>query len=197
MQALSSDAAELVRDGDWLYALYNSDDSAAVREILVRCAEIMLPYWDARFHRDEAMGKLISAMHHLAAHPNLDGRRNLESLIPERRVYRHGGLSPPPGFPEPADSDCPADFAGDTITHAALAMSGSSQHLHAAMDTAIETFARLFGERDPDEDSPTDHRAVAGEYLRAKLLGNTEEPPDAREAGLRADSNGTSRVPPA
>jgi hypothetical protein len=198
MKALTTDAANLVRSGEWLSTLHHSKNSAAVREVLVRCAEIMLPYWEARFHQDESMGELVSAMRSFAANPNLETRRSLQLLIPEQRVDRHGGLSPPPGWPVSIESDCPADFAGDAISHAAFAMAdsssqpGSSPYLYSAMDNAIEAIARLFGERDPDEDSPTDHRAAAKEYLRARLLGDTEEQPDAPESPIGAESNGRS-----
>ena len=97
-----------------------------------------------------------------------------ESLIPSDRFPRHWDLSPPPGlFPDNIGSDCPADFAGDAIVHAALALVDSYVSVHSAdvgsaLDASIEAIARLFGERDGDDDSDVDHHSNAEEIRSAE-----------------------------
>jgi hypothetical protein len=167
----------LLQTDDWIAAVCNSGDVESVREIMVRCAETMLPYWEARFDKDESMSHLTTAMRQFLSNPSPETQRTLKSLIPSNRFPRTWDLSPPPGvFPENVGSDCPADFAGDAIAYAALALvdscfSAHSPNVGSALDVSIEAIARLFGERDTDDDSKVDHYSNAKKYIRRKLLG--------------------------
>src|SRR5262245_30559890 len=94
-------ALRLLQADDWIAAVCNSDDKESVCEILVRCAETMLPYWEARFGKDESMSQLTTAMRRFSSKPTPETRRTLKSLIPPERLPRRWDLSPPPGlFPD-------------------------------------------------------------------------------------------------
>jgi hypothetical protein len=123
------------------------------------------------------MSDLIDAMARFNVNPTAEMQSQLEGLIP-RRVRRHWDLSPPPGFPDPVGSDCPADFAGDAIFHAACAMTDElapdSGVVHFALDSAVESIARLLAERDRTDENARDYRAEAANYIRDKIKSKLE-----------------------
>lgn len=169
----------LLHSDDWAIAARQCDDIATVREVVVCCAEVVLPYWQSRFHRDEAMEALTSTMRRFADNPNHETQAEVRSRIPTDRLPRKWDLSPVFEL-DSIGSDCPADFAGDAIAYCALALVGfdlsiERDNLYKAIDTTIETIARLFGERDTDDDSDVDHVDTAKEYLRQKLIERTQE----------------------
>src|SRR4051794_32697252 len=67
----------LLQSDDWIASVCNSGDTESVREIMVRCAETMLPYWEARFNKDESMSQLTAAMRQFSSNPNPEWRRTL------------------------------------------------------------------------------------------------------------------------
>ena len=69
----------LLQSDDWIAAVCNSGNTGSVREIMVRCAETMLPYWEARFDKDESMSQLITAMRQFSVNPISETRSILKS----------------------------------------------------------------------------------------------------------------------
>ena len=176
----SNSSIRLLQMDDWVAAVCNSDDTAAVREILVRCAEIMLPYWEARFDKVDSMSRLINAMHRFSSIPTAETQGALKALIPMNRFPRT--LPTHPGviflyLRKKIFSDCPADFAGDAIAYAALALVDSdastySANVNSALEASIEAIARLFAERDTNDESKVDHYSNAKSHIRKRLLEN-------------------------
>ncbi len=162
----SNSSIQLLQMDDWVAAVCNSDDTETVREILVRCAETMLPYWEARFDKDDSMPRLINAMHRFASTPTAETQIALKALIPLNRLPRK--FPPHPGVffefsPEDIGSDCPADFAGDAVAYVALALVDSdsvtnSAHVGSALEASIEAIARLFAERESNDERSLQRR---------------------------------------
>ena len=123
------------------------------------------------------METLVGLMLDFAKSASLDNKLKLKAAIP-RRERRHWDLSPPPGFFDEELSDCPADFAGDSIFYAACAMlsdqvDGCDDRL--AFDAATECLARLLVERDAQYSDDKDYRYLAGEHLRNRMIDTLGE----------------------
>ena len=58
MSSISDAVAELLQTEDWEASVSDSKDVSVVREVMIRCAEMMLPYWEARFNDDESMSAI-------------------------------------------------------------------------------------------------------------------------------------------
>lgn len=172
-------ALRLLTDDDWVGAVCDSNDAAAIREVLLRCAQMMLPYWEARFTRDESMAAVVDMMQRVVAVPTEENRTALKSAIP-KRVRRHWDLSPPPGMcPDPINSNCPADFAGDSIFYCASAVSsGDASDLddtRSALENAVESIARLLAERNTDDDNGTDYCRTASGFVKERIAAGIRD----------------------
>lgn len=153
-------------------ALCNCEDIVAKRWALYACANTVLPYWDARFFRDESMSNVVSSMYKAISHPSPENEAKLKSTLPIR-VRKHWDISTPPGFFEPNYSDCPADFAGDSIFYAACAFINDpfdDNDDFSAFSNAKECLARVFVERDLNYDDQTDYQTMAEVHLRSKMV---------------------------
>jgi hypothetical protein len=118
------------------------------------------------------MENLLDAMLAASNSPSVENDTLLKKAIPKRE-RKHWDLSPPPGFVDENYSDCPADFAGDSIFYAACAMLNApidDRDDHSAFENALECLARLFVERDANYDDGTDYQGMANEYLRNKMI---------------------------
>jgi len=162
---------------DWVDAICSCDDQNLKRFSLYSCANSVLPYWQSRFEDDESMENLLDAMLAASNSPSVENDTLLKKAIPKRE-RRHWDLSPPPGFADENYSDCPADFAGDSIFYAACAMLNDpidDGDDYFAFETALECLARLFVERDANYDDGTDYQGMANEHLRKKILENLRQ----------------------
>lgn len=162
---------------NWVDSICECPDVATRRLVLQACAEVILPYWESRFDRDDSMANLVRNMSASLKTPSIENDALLEAAIPQR-IRRNWDLSPPPGFFEEHCSDCPADFAGDSIYYAACAFFDSpgthpSDAKHA-LTTARECLARLFFERNPDFDGRVDYKRMADDHLRERILETME-----------------------
>lgn len=165
-------ARSLIEKPDWVSAICDCKDAVARRWALYACAKAILPYWESRFHRDDSMTNLVDCMAKATKDPSPANDANLKSAIPKRE-RKHGDLSPPPGFFEEHYSDCPADFAGDSLFYAACAFINDPFDDHdgvSAFDTAKECLARVFVERDANYNDNTDYQGMADQHLRSKML---------------------------
>jgi len=159
---------------DWVDAICTCRDPTSKRLALYLCAKAVLPYWESRFERDDSMQSLIRRMSSAATSPTPENDALLKAAIPKRH-RRHWDLSPAPGFFDENYSDCPADFAGDSIFYAACAMLNDPIYDgddSSAFETALECFARLFAERDTEYDDNTDYQNLANKHLRKRILEN-------------------------
>ena len=165
-------ARSLIEKPNWVNAICDCKDNVAKRWALYACAMAVLPYWESRFQHDDSMSKLVGCMALAANNPSPENDANLKSAIP-RRERKHWDLSPPPGFFEEHYSDCPADFAGDSVFYAACAFINDPFDDHddiSAFDTAKECLARVFVERDANYNDATDYQGMADKHLRSKML---------------------------
>jgi hypothetical protein len=165
-------ARSLVAKADWVNAICGCQDPAARRWALYACAKAVLPYWESRYQRDDSMQNLVDCMSMAASAPSIENDATLKAAIPKRERKRWD-LSPPPGFFEEHYSTCPADFAGDSVFHAACAFINDPIDDHddlSAFATAKECLARLFVERDANYDDNKNYQDIADDYLRQKML---------------------------
>lgn len=165
-------ASSLLQESDWVNAISACPNALARRWVLFACANVVLPYWESRFDRDDSMSKLVDHMKHAALAPSVENDARLKAAIPNRQ-RKHWDLSLPPDFGEEHRSDCPADFAGDSIFHAAHAFfsePNDSNDFLSAFETAQECLGRLFAERDKDFEGDTNHDEMAATYLQEKML---------------------------
>lgn len=156
---------------DWVDSVCNCSDAATKRLVLHACAKVVLPYWESRFYQDDSMTSVVKCMANATSDPSTEVVGVLKAAIPHR-TRRNWDLSPPPGFFDDDRSDCPADFAGDSIYYAASAfVSPCDTHDDRyAFATARECIARTLAERDGGDDDSVDYVGMADEYLRNKLL---------------------------
>lgn len=169
---LASKFRSLLDATDWVDAICSCEDQNLKRFALYSCATSVLPYWQSRFDDDESMEKLLDAMSVASNSPSVENDTLLKRAIPKRE-RRHWDLSPPPGFVDENYSDCPTDFAGDSIFYAACAMLNDpidDADDHSTFETALECLARLFAERDENYNDGTDYQGMANEHLRNKIL---------------------------
>ena len=162
----------LLNQSCWVDAVCDCNDVAVKRVALYMCATSVLPYWESRFHNDESMARVVDCMSTVVKSPSTEHEMELCAVIP-KRVRRHWDLSPAPGFPELNYSDCPADFAGDSIFYAAHAFVNEAMHdsdEKSSFDTAIECVARILVERDGNHDDNTDYHLLASNHLRNTIL---------------------------
>lgn len=170
-------ARSLVENPDWVDAICDCDDTVAKRWVLYACAKAVLPYWESRFQRDDSMSNMVECMAMAANDPSPQNDANLRSAIPDRRQKKRD-LSAPPRFFENQHSDCPADFAGDSVFRAAIAFTSAPGNEHAdyaAIETAKECLARVFVERDAQYDDDTDYQGIAETHLRRTMLETLSE----------------------
>ena len=165
-------AQSLIQRPDWVDAIRTCEDAAAKRWALYARAKVMLPYWESRYQRDDSMSNLVDHMAIGVRTPSSENDAQLEAAIPRRQLSDRD-LCILEGFGLDDYSNCPADFAGDSIFCAARAFfdrPDDDYHLLYAFDTAEECLARLLVARDAHYDDNTDYPGMAKEHLREKML---------------------------
>lgn len=124
---------------DWVQAICESPDTRSVGRVLAACSQIMLLYWESHYRDDEKMRRVVDAMSNWAHQPSPENvaavREAKASVMEELRydVYRDLCM---PGR-DLICSNCPADFAGDSIYHAAGAIGESEHHDKARSNTEM------------------------------------------------------------
>jgi hypothetical protein len=156
----------------WLSDLLSQDDDRSIALAVVSCAGLMLPYWDMHNPRDDRMECVVSALSEWARNPTSEGRAHILNSLSRVAVERRGFLSPIE--PVPVGSDCPGDYAGDSIIAAANAIGelGNANFRGRAEDClryAAEAVSQMMGHRQP-EDERTDFWSLALESIRTGII---------------------------
>jgi hypothetical protein len=100
-------------------------DGRAMGIVLAALSQQMLPYWEARFRRDDKMERLVELMEAWAVAPSPKSQlvlaEHFRSMSVENYPDGHRFLSMPSNMlpPEPLKYRYPGDRAGDSIYHAA------------------------------------------------------------------------------
>lgn len=149
MEETTLKALDVLTQPDWTSAVTYCDDREVLDVVLLACARAMLPYWEARFEQDVTMERLIARLRDVVQDPTDLNRNRLLDAVPkrEKRAY----LSMPDFDPGFIRSDCPADFAGDAIFHAACEVGRTTEpedeDAFEAFQCATECIARVLAER--------------------------------------------------
>jgi hypothetical protein len=157
---------------------------------LVAIAEMMLPYWESRYTRDDRMERLVEAMRAWRANPSRQSQGEVfTALRPVAIQPRSYDMSPVFDFPEPTNSDCPADFAGDAIVAATNAVTEIGRGdfrvcVNRCFEAASNAVARSLERRRPNDES-VDFWAEALEQLRREMLAGVSTASAGAETEFR------------
>lgn len=166
----------LSRTESWQSDLVALDDQPLIGQALAACARLMLPYWESHYPRDDLMKAVVSAMSEWAITPNMELRTPILDSLRGVAVESQGYLSP--AWPVPQGSNCPADFAGDSIVAAANAIieiGGLDFRSRASdgLESATQAISQMMGHRQPDDEA-TDFWSLANEHLRNGIIADLE-----------------------
>ena len=162
---------------DWPSKLLAIDDERLIGLALAACSRQMFPYWESHNPRDDKMEQLVSAMDDWASNSTPELKKRILDSLRRVAVESHGWLSPVE--PVPPGSDCPGDYAGDSIVAAANAITeiGRRDFLHRAKDcleSAAQTVAQTMGQQQP-EDETTDFWTPAVELVRLGIINQLKD----------------------
>jgi hypothetical protein len=165
----------LSRPETWTEDLLDVGDDREVAIALVSIAQLLLPYWMARYVNDDRMESLVAAMQTWAAKPTNELQSEVLESLRGVAVELRGYLSPVDEVEwTRVRSDCSADFAGDAIVAAANAVTetGGSDfrdRVEECLHQAAKAVSWAMERRDRDKES-VNHWWPAVEQLRLEIL---------------------------
>ena len=133
----------------------------------------MLCYRESHYSGDDKMSRVVLAMKQWLQDPTHDSTASLEQALAKATgklrydIYRELSM---PDVPEIIGSDCPADFAGDSIVWAARALFNLNEReqfqdgARRSLTFATEAVSRMYAERNPLDDN-TDLWLLAQKHL--------------------------------
>jgi hypothetical protein len=165
-------ASALSQPGDWRHSLLALESERLIGVTLTACSNLMLPYWSSHYENDDNMDSVVSTMNLWAKKSTAESQKRIHVSLERVAVEFFGHMSPI--CPTPTGSDCPGDYAGDSIVAAANAITeiGESDfhnRAEASLNFAVQVVVEMMVHRQPD-DELTDFQTRALERLRKGII---------------------------